>query len=108
MLIDVPNKRVRIDQESHSIYSLNSSRGASKSGAIYFTVPLRLPAWRTGDSDDDSSSSCSRCSRRRRRSSGLSDFTSSMILSSLSVDMDLLSPSDYLLKGQLLYYCTVH
>src|ERR1051325_9636696 len=39
MLIDVPNMRVRIDQKSHSVYSLKSSRGASKSGAMYFTVP---------------------------------------------------------------------
>src|SRR5262245_19937087 len=34
VLIDVPDDRLRVDQGSHSMYSLKSSSGASKSGAM--------------------------------------------------------------------------
>src|SRR5262249_6700736 len=43
ILIDVPDQGVRIDQELHSMYSLKSSSGASKSGAMYRTEPRRNP-----------------------------------------------------------------
>ena len=41
---DEPEKRVRVQEQGHSMYSLKSSSGASKSGAIQWMVPLALPA----------------------------------------------------------------
>src|SRR5262249_13718500 len=43
VLIDTPNDRVRGEEEPHSMWSLNSSSGASKSGAMYRTVPRSVP-----------------------------------------------------------------
>src|SRR5208337_1563688 len=41
---DEPEERMGVEEQVHSIYSLNSSSGASKSGAIQWMVPLALPA----------------------------------------------------------------
>jgi hypothetical protein len=38
-----PEKRMRVQQESHTIYSLKSSRGVSKSSAIQCPLSLALP-----------------------------------------------------------------
>src|SRR6266545_3747961 len=39
-----PEQRVRVEQERHSMYSLNSSSGASKSGAIHRILSFADPA----------------------------------------------------------------
>ena len=41
-----PDQGVGIQKMPHSMYSVKSSSGASKSGAMYRTVPFMVPSWR--------------------------------------------------------------
>src|SRR5205823_3049278 len=44
-IILTPDQCVRVEQVGHSIYSLKSSNGSSKSGAIYNTEPCCVPSF---------------------------------------------------------------
>src|SRR5690606_14209879 len=46
LFMDEPEKGMRIEQKSHSIYSANSSNGASKSSAMWRITPAAPPARR--------------------------------------------------------------
>src|SRR6266542_2818758 len=46
IILQEPDERVRIQQQPHSMYSLKSSSGSSKSGDIQ--KPFRQPAFRGG------------------------------------------------------------
>ncbi len=42
-IVQSPDQAMGVDQVPHSMYSLKSSSGASKSGAMYSTVPFIVP-----------------------------------------------------------------
>lgn len=51
-IVRSPDQSVSVEEQLHSMYSmysLKSSSGASKSGAMCFTVPRKLPSFRRVD-----------------------------------------------------------
>lgn len=45
-IVQRPDQGVGIQKMPHSMHSVKSSSGASKSGAMYRTVPFMVPSWR--------------------------------------------------------------